>query len=202
MIKIINTIAEFNKLLEFRNRMIFENTVVPSRIFKHDYKLFRFFEEGLTLQPKFLDPIIGLSKHLGIEEIMYMMIEPDPSEYYLNFYRYGTFIFSSDSPVNSVWKFFFDEPAGDLAGLFACIVDKSVFIPICEGTPDWCVYRDRTNCEVGIIAFKNKEIMDIFLRLDKEDIITDANNSLKMISVAWHGKMPQDFKDEFLKNYG
>jgi hypothetical protein len=79
--------------------------------------------------------------------------------------------------------------------------NKSALMPICSGIPDWCVYRDRTNCELGIIAFKNKDIADDFKRLDKEKITGNAYDGLELVSLAWHNKMPEDFKEEFLRNY-
>lgn len=197
MIRIINSEDEFARLLELQNSLIFENTVLPSRIFREEYQFFRCVDEARVMNPEFLDLILELSKHFGFDEILYIKIEPDPSVSYSKFHKYGAFVFDTSSTFRDIAKSCFESPVinrGD--------ANKSALIPICRGLPDWCVYRDRTDCEVGIIAFKNKDIADAFIGLDKDNITMDAIEAIEtIISLGFRDRMPEYVKEEFLRNY-
>jgi hypothetical protein len=205
MIRFIQTENELAKMLELRNKIIFDNTIPSANIFRADYQTFLFFDEGIMMNPEFLNMILPFSKQMGIEEILYITIEPSPLEYYSECHKYGAFIFSISSTYEEIRDFMmYTEPDGATGCPMVYTSNQSTLIPICDGIPDWCVYRLRGNGEIGIIAFKNKDLANQFLKFKTKDkMIVDANINIafELISLAWGGRMPEDYKKKFFKNY-
>ncbi len=194
MIRAIKSKDEFEKLILLRNSIIIENAILPSNVFKPEFNIFKYADEARIMNPEFINVILDLSRHLGIKEIMYMTIDPDPEDFYSVFGMYGAYIFDIFSTANDISQFNGNHHTYS--------TDKSVLIPICEGIPSWCVYRDRTDCELGIIAFNNNDILDIFMSIVQENIVTDAHEALEtLIALGFRFKIPEGFKEEFLKNY-
>lgn len=41
----------------------------------------------------------------------------------------------------------------------------------------------------------------MILNLVDKNFIVDEQDALGLISLGWHGRMPEEFKQDFLKNY-
>ena len=204
MVRYITSHKEFIDLLDQRRKLICDNVTLPERVFKREYRFFRVMDDVSPLADWFLGPIMNLSKELGYEEFAAMMINPDPEDYYYyHFNKYGVFIFNCNDSYDDIANIRMQPPPENQADAFEFIVNSYALFPICSEMPEWCVYRDRLHCEAGILAFKNEDVLNKFMKIDKEKVTVEAHEAIAtFMNQFWpNDGVPIPFKDEFLRNY-
>ncbi len=195
---------EFSELLRMRKRLIRDDAVLPANVFNSEYPLFRVVDEARALSDRFLDPILDLSRELHLDQIILMMMQPDPAEYYYrHFKKYGVIVLQSNDSSDDVMTLCWEGPLESPADAFAIVVNTFALFPMSCGLPDWCVYRDRLHAEAGIIAFKNSDIATEFAKRDRYHITVDPQTAAEtFMAIPAGGRLPDETRREFLENYG
>jgi hypothetical protein len=157
-----------------------------------------------VLSEEFLGPVISLVRDSRMGQVAVVTIDLDPVEWYKGSGRYGAVIFDGHDTPADVLHVCMEHPPDQPKWSITLAADTIALFPCSCEAPDWCVYRERRSCEVGIIALKNERLMHDFLVKDTNHITTDAQEAVEtFMGLAFRPKfvVPDDFKREFLRNY-
>ncbi len=193
-----------NDIIRVRKTAIRDGAQLPENVFEADYSFFRMLDAARIPSDEFFEPVISLIRSSKIDQVAMVTIDPDPVEWYRGSGRYGAVIFDGHDTPDSVLHVCMEHPPDQPKWSISLVASTVALFPFSRDVPDWCVYRDRWNCEVGIIAFKNERLMQSFIEKEITHITTDAQEALEtFMALGFHPRhaVPDDFKMEFLRNY-
>ncbi len=198
MASFVTSADEFATLLETRRRLIRDDVALPGNVFKIQYQFFRVTEWPFVLTAGFFRLIQELSGYLGLSQIVIMMIDPDPFEHYRYFSRYGAIVFGCHDDSDEIVTLCWEPPDSVIDG-----VEKLAIFPVSKETTPWCVYRDRYDCEAGIIGFKNMDAAERFIEMDRDQMTVEPRRAIETFipQPFWPHDLPPGFKEAFLANY-
>jgi hypothetical protein len=204
MARLVTCADEMNEVMRVRRTVIREGSQLPENVFEANYSFFRMLDAARIPSDEFFEAVISLVRDSRIGQVAMVMIDPDPVEWYIGCGRYGAVIFDGHDTPDDVLHVCMEYPPDQPQWSISLVASIVALFPISRNVPDWCVYRDCWNCEVGIAAFKNEKVMQDFIEKDIGHVMTDAREAIEtFMALGFHPMrvVPDDFKREFLGNY-
>ncbi len=195
MAEIISLPDKFSRLLERRKKLFREGVRLPEYVFLDHYELFRVAHSSSALESEFYDLMLDFSKILDINEVVFMMVDPDPSEYYYShFGKYGVITFDCNDTGKDIKNLLVEAPPESPVDAMTYIVSQFALFPIVPKIPDWCVWVDR-DCEAAVVALKDRNRVEQFLELDGKWAKQIREVQMDTMTVE-----PVEALDDFMKN--
>lgn len=211
----VSSPERFSRLLERRKKLFREGVRLPEYVFMDHYELFRVADYNAGLLAEFYDLMLEFSRQLKISEMVFIMVDPDPSEYYYShFGKYGVITIDCNNDAGEdIINLLLEGPPESDADIMLSLINQFSLFPLTPEDPDWCVWGDRDG-EATIVALKDRNKVEQFLELDGKwakhirrvhiDLMTtepiEAVNGFMRLGFRDH-VIPDWFKNPFLKNY-
>jgi len=213
----IVTSTEMFELLWSRSQRLFRSGVsLPDYVFRDRYEVHRACDSGWVRADAFYDLMLDFSRDLSVDKLVFLMVDPNPSEYYFHhFRRYGAIVFDANDTGADVIHLLAESPPKSPADAMTHIVDEFAVFPLAPEVADWCVWAERA-CETAIVALKDRKEEQRFVELDKKWSVgireepldgmtlspSEAVDDFMTLPYTWSGDVvPEGFRKPFLENY-
>lgn len=204
MIEFVTKQEVFRQKKEQLLERLVQGVVFPENVFSSTFKYIVAFDFDFRSSSLFYNGLIDFLRYIQQENFTFYTLSPSPDTYY--FKHFGIYGISSISTNNSYQEYlnFLNKDLSLDKGYIGEFMEMtSNEISYFSDNPNWCIYGSR-EWEVSIVAFENKDIMNLFLDSfgQNRDIFSSLSERIEDLDNTFH--FSENAKKEYaslLRNY-
>ena len=186
----------FSKEITMLKSIINWKKELPEQVFS-SYKNFAILEFDYIFSKDFFEKISVFLNQIGEEELIFIVIDPNPKSYYFhNFGKYPFFKIHQSCTFEEYISILSKDPGNSPAD---AILYNSSRLIIHSDSLNWAIYGSR-DFEVAIFATELDTIVQLFKQCIENTF--DIESAIELvIEPAWGGNLEQEVADVLLANY-
>ncbi|MFN0140397.1 MAG: hypothetical protein ACKVQW_09985 [Pyrinomonadaceae bacterium] len=199
---LITETESFDGLCEVAGKIFDLDRSLPESVFRSNFKRFVFLDVDELFTDGFFLSMNTFVQKSSTPIWYFLMIDPDPKEYFANSQKYPALEITPRTPVSEYWVAFSEDSspeAGD--AIFYLGTSKILlFSRSCE----WGILMDR-NFEMGVAGFENPHTMSKFNEAFGYENLFSVQAAIDTFLVPAYGSLnsvPRNIQQKLLENYG
>jgi hypothetical protein len=195
----ITSRSDFETELQKIDRIVDRSAALPDQVFVTRPVAFHIIDFDQLWSEEFFDDAQRLTKRAGDESFTFVVLRPDPDNYYhAEFGKFPLVRFSNADPAQGYLDELHQDPGDSPADAIAY---NSEVVLVFPASARWAIYGDR-NLEIAIVGVMDREI-EAAIRTTAQSLrlFTATEAVTELLRPVYRGAVPEDVKRSLVRNY-
>lgn len=196
--RFLNEPSEYALNRKSVSKIIRCHTAFPDRVFTDHFGHFQFITFDEILMRQFLLNTRAFLQAIDECTFQFSVIDPDPKQYYFKHSKYSVLNISSTDTDEDYMAALNAGPDDSPAD---ALMHNTNSVLLHSSSCCWAVYAEQ-ELGVGVCAFTDKAISDIFSKVYSIDFPRNIDSTIKLMGCVFkNGKVPMDIERAFRSSY-